>query len=81
VGKDSASGGPVFVIWQVELLSGISYNFRYFGVMDVTNVWENMVFDLMIQATSKPIDNSIFGRKINRRIQLMNGPRVFHVAC
>ena len=28
-------------------------------------MWKNMMFDLVIQASGKTVDNSVFGRKID----------------
>jgi hypothetical protein len=35
---------------------------------------KNMMFDLVIQASGKPVDNSVFGRKIDSGFELMNCP-------
>ena len=43
--------GFILIVRQVEFLRGFPYNFRDFGIVNVADVWENMMLHLMIQPT------------------------------
>ena len=76
--KNGTPRGLVFVVRQIKFLGCSLYNSRYFSVVNVRDVRENVMFNLMIQSSCKPIDDSIFSGEIDSSSELMYRPGIFN---
>src|SRR5713101_7786533 len=59
-----------------KVSAGLFHELRNRRVVDVTDPWEQMVFDLKVQAAHKPGDHSTTPGEIHGRSRLMDCPGV-----
>jgi hypothetical protein len=74
VGEYGLSYGGIIVIWKTENLALLPYYFAQGCIMDMTDLREEVVFNLEIQAAYEPGNNSVPRRKVGRGPDLMDGP-------
>ena len=75
--SDGPEHGSVFVVNDIGLTAGFLYQATDRGIMDMADPWEQVMFDLKIQPTQKPIQRLARGGKICGRFDLVNGPFLF----
>src|SRR5690606_38679533 len=68
-----------FVIWQIMLPGSLLNNFGNFSIMNMAYVRENMMFDLVIKPSGKPIYNFVLWSKVSGSVQLVYSPCVFYL--
>jgi hypothetical protein len=79
VPRNGRSEGRVAHIGQRKFLTCLSHDSVYSGIMYMTNSRKQMMFNLKIQPTDIPGEQSVVWRKIRRGLHCMYGP--FLVDC
>src|SRR5690606_38277242 len=74
----SFSGSCIFVVGEIKLGCRFFNNFSDCCVMYMANVGKDVVFHLMVESARKPIDDPVFGTKVYRSEQLVDGPGILH---
>ena len=72
--QQSLGHGFVFVVRQTEFVGGFFDYFCNFLVVNMRNVWKNMVFHLVVQSSGKEGDKFVVRRKIRCGVQLVYCP-------
>src|SRR5690349_19904342 len=78
MGRKSRTKRGVLTISHTEIPAGLFHQARDGWVVDLTNAWEMVMFDLKIQTAEKPTLNSTPLGKIHRGFDLMYRPRILH---
>jgi hypothetical protein len=75
-----ADKGSVLVIGQAEFPGGFLDYDGNFPVMNVANIWEQVVFDLVVEPADEPGKEAATIGEIGGRSQLVNSPVVLDTA-
>src|SRR3978361_594149 len=80
MGVNGAAQCFEFMVREVAVFCGFSYNCRDFAIVDMADMWEKVVFDLVVQSSGEPVYHSVFGSEIRGGVQLMDCPGIFYFA-
>src|SRR5687768_2199965 len=78
--RDPREETLVRVIRHAKFAAGIFNQARELWVMNVRDLWKQMVLDLKIQTAEIPGQQPVVAREINGGLDLVNSPVVLHLA-
>ena len=75
---DCRREGHVLVVRQAKLLCAPPHDVRQSRVVHMADRWEEVVFNLMLEASANEVSEPALGREVGRGAELMRCPVVFH---
>ena len=76
MGFETGAEGDVLSVLNAEISAGLFHQVGNGWVVDVADLWEEMMFDLKIQAAQQPALHPAAAGKVHRRFGLMDGPGI-----